>query len=115
VGRVCFPQFSADRGQGSTVELARFAGCARDFAGFSAWLAESAVTLPRPPRNVFTERGAEGTMTRDQILTAGTRGVRAWVAGAAVVGALAGVAAAGLLWLVLTRPVALAEALNTWR
>jgi len=54
-------------------------------------------------------------MTRNQILTAGTRRVRAVVAGAAVVGTLAGAAAAGLLWLVLTRPVALAEVLNTWR
>ena len=54
-------------------------------------------------------------MTRDQILTESTRRVRAWVAGVAVVGLVASVAAAGLLWLVFTRPVALAEALSTWR
>ena len=38
--------------------------------------------------------------------------IKRWLVGVAVVGAAAGAAAAGLLWLVLTRPVALAEFLS---
>jgi hypothetical protein len=37
---------------------------------------------------------------------------RIWLVGVAVVGAVAGVAALGLFWLVLTEPVALAQALG---
>lgn len=40
---------------------------------------------------------------------------RQWVVLVAVLGTLAGVAAAGLFWLVLTRPVALAMAVHGTR
>jgi len=37
---------------------------------------------------------------------------RIWLVGAAVIGAVAGMAALGLFWLVLTQPVAVARALG---
>lgn len=39
-------------------------------------------------------------------------GMRIWLVGVAVVGMAAGAAAAGLLWMVFTRPVALAQILS---
>ena len=39
-------------------------------------------------------------------------GIRMWFVSVAVVGMAAGLAAAGLLWMVLTRPVALAQILS---
>jgi hypothetical protein len=40
------------------------------------------------------------------------RGTRIWLVGAAVVGAVAGMAALALFWLAVTEPVALAQALG---
>jgi hypothetical protein len=40
-------------------------------------------------------------------------GMKLWFVGVAFLGMAAGVAAVGLLWMVLTRPVALAQFLST--
>jgi len=52
------------------------------------------------PRIVLTESGR--TMTRTDI----------WLAGFAVVGVVAGVLAAGLLWMVVAHPLAVVQALG---